>query len=145
MDNFNHHDWKIHKILDETKRVYICPARGNDKLYTQLELYSELMAQNKEIIFVRSADLPKKYSWKGRRALLNLDKDLICNSEYPWMQDAIDKYIEEEMYKHLRKDVENWRPKVYLDTSLINPSDWYNKQLTIMDSVLGSFIVAPEN
>lgn len=55
----NHHDWKIHKILDETKRVYILPARGNDKLYTQLELYSELMTQNKEITIIRAEDVKK--------------------------------------------------------------------------------------
>lgn len=141
----NRHDWKIHKILSKAKRVYVCPARGNDKLYTQLELYSELMAQNKENTFVRSTDLPKKDSWKGRRALLNLDKDLICNSEYSWMRDAIDKYFEEEMKKTLQEKNEYWTPKVYMDTSLINPRDWYTKQLMIMDSVLGSFIVASED
>ena len=138
----NSHDWKIHKILSEAKGVYIYPARGNCKVRTQLELYAELMDQGKEITFVRSADLPKKDPFKIYKELLDLDKDFICNSISPWFQNALDKYFEEEMKKYLRKDIENWKPKVYMDTSLINPRDWYTKQFTIMDSVLGSFIVA---
>ena len=35
------------------------PARANDKTYTQLELYSELMAQNKEIKVIRASDIRK--------------------------------------------------------------------------------------
>lgn len=55
----NHYDWKIHKILDEARTVYICPARGNSKLYTQLELYVELMTQNKTVKVIRSEDVKK--------------------------------------------------------------------------------------
>lgn len=136
----NHHDWKIHKILDEAKRVYICPARGNDKLYTQLELYSELMAQNKEIVLVRSADIPKKDSWKGRRALLNLDKDLICNSESPWLRDTIDKYIEEEMKKSLQEKNEGWIPKVRFDSWIVD-DDLYFKEMLWNHLVLDKHFV----
>lgn len=144
MDYYNPHEWKIHRLLKEAKRVYILPARGNCKPERTLRMYKELLEEGKEIVLVHSTDLPKKDSWKGRRALLNLDKDLICNSEYSWMRDAIDKYIEEEMKKSLQEKNEYWTPKVYMDTSLIKPSDWYNKELTVMDSVLGSFIVARE-
>ena len=55
----NKHDWKIHKILDEAKRVYICPARGNDKLHSQLELYADLMAKNRDISIIRVTDIEK--------------------------------------------------------------------------------------
>ena len=55
----NYHDWKIHKILSETKRVYICPARHNDKTYTQLEVYATLMAQNKDVKIIRAEDVKK--------------------------------------------------------------------------------------
>ena len=136
----NKYDWKIHKILDETKRVYICPARGNSKLYNQLELYVDLFTQKKDIHVIRIEDLKKAATFKD----VFIDKDLHPNSISPWMRDALDRYFEEEMHKQLRKDIENWRPKVYLDTSLINPRDWYTKQLTVMDSLLGSFIVASE-
>lgn len=53
----NSHDWKIHKILDEAKRVYILPARGNDKFYSQLELYADLMTKNRDIRIIRATDV----------------------------------------------------------------------------------------
>lgn len=114
----NKHDWKIHKILDETRRVYVCPARHNDKTYTQLELYAELMDQGKEITFVQSKDLPKKDPFKVYKQLL--DMDMICNREPSWLQDYFDKYFEEEMKKYLKKDRENWKPKVYTDTTVVD-------------------------
>ena len=138
----NNHDWKIHKILDETRRVYVYPARGNNKVQTQLELYAELMEQGKEVMVLRSADLPKKDPFKIHHELL--DMHLICNIEPYWLQDAIDKHFEEEMKKYLKKDRENWKPKVYMSTSLLH-GDWYNKRLGVMDSVLGSFIVAEDD
>ena len=52
----NSHEWKIHRILDETKRVYILPARGNSKLYNQLELYADLFTQKKDIKVIRAED-----------------------------------------------------------------------------------------
>lgn len=66
----NKYDWKIHKILDEAKRVYILPARGNDKLYNQLELYTDLTTKKRDIRIIRAEDvetaiklLSKKPSW----------------------------------------------------------------------------------
>lgn len=53
----NKYDWKIHKILDEAKRVYILPARGSDKTYTQLELYSEFTTKNRDISIIRAKDV----------------------------------------------------------------------------------------
>ena len=114
----NNHDWKIHKILDETRRVYVCPARGTNKVQTQLELYVELMNQGKDITFVRKKDLPKKDPFKVYKEFL--DKDLICNREPPWLQDAIDKYFEEEMKKYLKKDRENWKPIIRMDTTALD-------------------------
>lgn len=58
----NSHEWKIHKILDEAKRVYIRPARGSGKIYTQLELYAELMAQNKDVKVIRAWDIKKAFN-----------------------------------------------------------------------------------
>lgn len=55
----NSHEWKIHKILEEAKRVYICPARGNNKVYTQLEMYVDLMAKNRDVKVIRAEDLKK--------------------------------------------------------------------------------------
>lgn len=124
----NNHDWKIYKILGEAKRVYICPARGNCKPERTLKMYEELIEEGKEVITVRSTDLPKKDSWKGRRALLNLDKDLICNSKYPWIQDAIDRYIEEEMKKSLQEKNEGWTPKVRFDSWIVD-DDLYFKEI----------------
>lgn len=45
----NHRDWKIHKRLIEATTVYIWPARGNSKPYTQLELYAELFSGGRRI------------------------------------------------------------------------------------------------
>lgn len=66
----NKYDWKIHKILDETKRVYIYPARGNNKPYTQLELYADLVTKKRDLRIIRATDietaiklLSKKPSW----------------------------------------------------------------------------------
>lgn len=36
-------DWKIHKKLNDVQTLYICPARGSDKIYTQLEIYARLL------------------------------------------------------------------------------------------------------
>lgn len=125
----NHHDWKIHKILDEAKRVYICPARGNGKPERTLRMYKELLEEGKEIVVVRSADISKKDSKIGRRALLNLDMDLICNSKYPWIQDAIDRYIEEEMKKSLQEKNDGWTPKVRFDSWVIDESLYFDQIL----------------
>lgn len=52
-------DWNIHKKLDETRRIYVMPARANDKTYTQLELYKELTAQGKDVKVIRAEDIRK--------------------------------------------------------------------------------------
>ena len=122
----NNHDWKIHRILDDARKVYICPARGNDKLYTQLELYAELMAQNKEIIFMRKKDLPKKDLFKVYKEFL--DKDILYNTGHTWLQDAIDRYIEEEMKKSLQEKNEGWTPTVRFDSWIVD-DDLYLKQV----------------
>lgn len=131
----NKHDWKIHKILDETRRVYVCPARGTNKVQTQLELYAELMDQGKEITFVRSKDLPKKDPFKVYKELL--DMDLICNREPPWLQDYFDKYFEEEMKKYLKKDRENWKPIIRMDTTVVDDGpyrEWLIQQYLCPDA-----------
>lgn len=72
----NKYDWKIHKILDETKRVYVYPARGSAKTYTQLEIYADLMAQNKDIKVIRAEDVKKTGPWKPKPEPV-LDYDLV--------------------------------------------------------------------
>ena len=68
----NKYDWKIHKILSEANTVYTCPARGSDKVYTQLELYVDLMTTNRDIKIIRATDvetaikmLSRQPSWYG--------------------------------------------------------------------------------
>lgn len=126
MNYYNPHEWKIHRILSEAKRVYICPARGNNKLYTQLELYTELIDQGKEIIFMRKKDLPKKDPFKVYKEFL--DKDILCNTGHTWLRDTIDKYIEEEMKKSLQEKNEYWTPKVRFDSWIVD-DDLYFKQM----------------
>lgn len=126
----NNHDWKIHKILDETRRVYICPARGTNKVQTQLELYAELMDQGKEITLVRSKDSPKKDPFKVYKEFL--DMDLICNREPPWLQD----YFEEEMKKYLKKNRENWKPIIRMSTTVMDDGpykEWFIQQYLYPD------------
>lgn len=125
----NSHDWKIHKILGEAKKVYICPARGNCKPERTLRMYEELHEEGKELVFVRSVDIPKKDSWKGRRGLLDLDMDLICNIESSWLRSTIDKYIEEERKKSLQEKLECWTPKVRLDSWVIDDSLYFERML----------------
>lgn len=56
-------EWVIYKKLIEAgglgDTVYIVPARANNKVYTQLELYKELFAKGKEIKVVRLEDLQR--------------------------------------------------------------------------------------
>lgn len=136
----NHHDWKIHKILKEIRdnqriqRIQLMMGRGNGK--------TRLIEEELERILTRSEPEPEIKKFKD----VVIDWDLYSSYGLPELQKQFEEYWQNEMMKeYIRKDVENWRPRVYLDTSLINPKDWYTKQLTIMDSVLGSFIVASEN
>lgn len=134
----NYHDWKIHKILDEAKRVYICPARGSNKTYTQLELYADLMAQNKDIKVVRAEDVKKVVGFKD----IITDKDLYFNTVSPWRRDALDKYFEEEMKKWLGDYRMEWEPKIIYDSTVVDDAPWRNWQL--WNAVCDAFIVRPE-
>lgn len=49
-------DWKIHRRLVEARTVYLTIPRGSGKLHRQLELYSELQAAGKKVVFVEGED-----------------------------------------------------------------------------------------
>lgn len=140
----NHHEWKIHKILQEAKnnqriqRIQLMMGRGNGK--------TRLLEEELDYVLSRPKPEPVKFDNTEIKKFKDvvIDWDLYSSYGLPELQKQFEEYWQNEMLKYLRKDIENWRPKVYLDTSLINPRDWYTKQLTIMDSVLGSFIVASE-
>ena len=86
-------DWNIHRKLDETRRVYVMPARGNDKTYTQLELYSELMTQNKEVRVIRAEDI--------RKAVEALKKDPLPDPTYElWTNrdSELHRYLDEHEF-----------------------------------------------
>ena len=134
----NSHEWKIHKILDEAKRVYVYPARGSGKVYTQLELYADLMAQNKEVRVIRAEDLKKAITLQDAI----IDKDLYFNSAPPWRRDALDKYFEEEMKKWLGDQRANWKPKIIYDTTVVDDTPWLKQQL--WNAMYDAFIVRPE-
>ena len=114
----NSHDWKIHKILDEAKKVYICPARGNGKSERTLRMYKELLEEGKEVVITRLADISKK----GSRALL------IDNIESSWFKYTIDRYIEEEMKKSLQEKNDGWTPTVRFDSWIVD-DDLYFKEM----------------
>ena len=59
-----HCDWAIHKKLKEANRVYILPARGQCKT-SQLELYTSLMNEGRDVTVIRAKDIPKmdRYGW----------------------------------------------------------------------------------
>lgn len=111
----NHHDWKIHKILDEAKRVYILPDRGNSKLYNQLELYADLFTQKKDIKIIRAEDVKAAVNKFKYIPDAVLDKDF-CVSEREWVDRIVAHCFETEMKEYLQKQRENWEPKIVLDT-----------------------------
>lgn len=111
----NKYDWKIHKILDEAKRVYICPARGNGKLYNQLELYVDLMSKNRDIKIIRANDIKTAVNKFKYIPDAVLDKDF-CDSEREWVDRMVAHCFETEMKEYLQKQRENWEPKIVLDT-----------------------------
>lgn len=134
----NKHDWKIHKILDEANRVYICPARGNGKFYNQLELYADLFTQKKDIHIIRAEDVKKAVDFKD----IFIDKDLYYHHEPPWLKPELDKYFEEEMHKYLEEDRRQWKPKIIHDTTVVNPAFW--EEWNMWNVVYDGFIVRPE-
>lgn len=129
MSNINHYDWRIHRKLDEARRVYICPARGNGKLERTREMYEDLLDQGKEITFVRAADLPKKDPLKIHKELL--DMDLCYHREPSWFEKMIDDYLKKELYKHLQVDteMERWKPRIITDTTVVDDAFLYNWNL----------------
>lgn len=139
----NHHDWKIHRRLEEARKVYICPARGNCKSERTREMYEDLIKQGKEITFVRSDNLPKLDPFELKEAFI--DKGLVCNNEPPWLQNALDKYFEEEMRKWLREKNEYWTPKVRLDTTVVDDNLWYEWMLWDQLAFGNHFVVKKEN
>lgn len=135
----NKYDWKIHKILDEAKRVYICHGRGCGKTrWLEEELGRTITEYSPKSDPVK---LDKTTIQKIKEAVI--DWDLYSNYGLPELHKRFDEYWESEVLNYIRKDIESWRPKVYLDTSLLH-DDWYNQRLWVMDSVLGSFIVTSE-
>ena len=108
------HDWKIHKILDEAKRVYILPARGNCKL-SQLDLYAELATKNRDIKIIRAEDVKVAVDKFKYIPDAVLDKDF-CDSEREWVDRMVARCFETEMKEYLQKQRENWEPKIVLDT-----------------------------
>ena len=124
----NNHEWKIHKILDEAKRVYICPARGNCKSYTQLELYAELMAQNKDIKVIRSEDIKKAVDILRAKPEPVLDYDLI---------DMLERTHRHELFNdYLMK----YEPKIITSTTIEDSSFW--KHWSMWHALYDGFIVS---
>lgn len=126
----NAHDWKIHKILDETKRVYIYPARGNDKFYAQLELYAELMTQNKEVRVIRAKDVKDIIDILKQKPKPVPDFDVI---------DALERTHRYELFNDY---VVKSEPKVILNTTSMDTSFW--KEQMEWFAMNDCFIVTPE-
>jgi hypothetical protein len=64
IQEMRHCDWAIHKRLKEANRVYILPARGQSGK-SQLELYTSLMNEGRDVTVIRAKDIPKldRYGW----------------------------------------------------------------------------------
>lgn len=124
-------DWKIHKILDEAKRVYIYPARGNNKHYTQLELYADLMAQNKNIRVIRAEDVKKAVDKLKSEPVL--DYDLVDIFEETHRHRLFGDYLHERYNDFSLKPVV--RPDVFIpyaypidDSDILEDNDHWLKQ-----------------
>lgn len=52
-------DWKIHKRLDQGRTVYLALPRGSGKTWRMLELYEELVAAGKRVVFVKPEQILK--------------------------------------------------------------------------------------
>lgn len=92
-------DWNIHKKLGETRRVYVMPARANDKTYTQLELYSELMTQNKEVKVIRAEDIRKAVELLKRDPILDPAYELWTNRDSELHRYLDELYKEDDFFK----------------------------------------------
>ena len=138
----NIYNWRIHRKLDEARRVYICPARGNCKPERTREMYEDLLNQGKEITFVRAADFPKKDPFKIHEDLL--DMDLCSNRESRWLDTVLEKHFEEEMHKYLQKEIEGWKPKIIIDTAVPDDSFLYDWKLWSLGSLYSVGVIAME-
>ena len=52
-------DWRIHKKLDQGRTVYLAIPRHNGKTWRTLELYAELVAAGKRVVFVKPEQILK--------------------------------------------------------------------------------------
>lgn len=132
----NHYDWKIHRKLEETRRVYICPARHNDKTYTQLKLYAELMTQNKNIKVIRASDVRDVITKLKTEPVLDYDLEFELNRShrYQLFGDWLHKNYRDYFFKprarpgvmipyaypfddsDIMEDRDQWLKKVYFGT-----------------------------
>ena len=127
----NSHDWKIHKILDEAKRVYILPARGNDKLYTQLELYVDLLTQKKDIKVIRAEDVKKAV-------------DILRQKPKPVPDfDVIDMLARTHRYELFNDYLMRTEPKVIFNTTNMDAPFWKEREAWL--AVNDGFIVVPKD
>ena len=113
-------DWNIHKKLDETRRVYVMPARANNKTYAQLELYSELMAQNKEIKVIRAEDIRKAVELLKRDPTPDPAYELWTNRD-----SELHRYLD-ELYKEQMNEF--FKPIVRYDSWGDIESDCYKSE-----------------
>lgn len=127
----NSHDWKIHKILDETKRVYILPARGNCKLHTQLELYVDLLTQKKDIKVIRAEDVKNAIDILRQKPKPVPDFDVI---------DILERTHRHELFNDYLVRSES---KVMLNTTNMDTPFWKEREVWL--AVNDGFIVVPKN
>ena len=87
-----HCDWAIHKKLKEANRIYILPARGQCKM-TQLELYTTLMNEGRDVKVIRANDIPKldKNSW-SMYALALLEQEQRAERFGHWVHEMYKDY-----------------------------------------------------
>lgn len=52
-------DWRIHRKLDQARTVYLTMPRCSGKTWRMLELYEELIAAGKRVVFVKPEQILK--------------------------------------------------------------------------------------
>ena len=113
-------DWNIHKKLDETRRVYVMPARANDKTYTQLELYKELMTQGKDVKVIRAEDI--------RKAVELLKPKTEPDPYFEWLDrrySALDSFIDMLYEEQIHK---TWEPVIYPDIRVYDEGSLFREE-----------------
>ena len=123
----NHHEWKIHKILQEFKddqhmrRLMLMFGRGNGKIsLIEEELEYVFTHSNPKPVQLRNSDIELI-----RRVVCDRDMEQYILSPY---RDWIDKVIEENMKESYHKERVLWEPKIYIGT---RPCDAYTFQLDL--------------